>query len=123
MHTTAEATTDNVIEEIKRRLGWIETPILVEDFKKKLVEALTRPVWGKRPCRTVEIEFDEEPAVDVWKPLDKEGNIVYAKTTELDVIVCDGKRYELESKLEYYHLLDTTIVHSFKPVEVREARE
>jgi hypothetical protein len=59
LNRSAEATTDNVIEEIKERLRWIETPILLEDFEKKLVENLTQPVWGKRPCNTVEVEWGQ----------------------------------------------------------------
>jgi hypothetical protein len=117
---SAEAATVNVIEEIKKRLRWIETPILLNDFRKKLVENLTQPIWGRRACNTVKVEWDKEPAVDEWKSL---GNIVYAKTYEINVIVCDGKRYELESENEYYHTPAGDIVHSFKLIDVREAKE
>jgi hypothetical protein len=123
MHVAAEATTVNVAEEIKRRLKWIETPMLLDEFKKKLVESLTQPVWGRRPCSTVEVEWDEEPAVYEWKRLGEERNIVYAKTHNVDTIVCDGKRYALESENEYYYTPSGDILHSFKLIDVREAKE
>jgi hypothetical protein len=122
LNHSAEATTVNVIEEIKKRLGWIETPILLDDFRKKIVESLTEPVWGKRPCSTVEVEWDEEPAVEDGKSLDEEGNIEYVKMSELNVIVCDGKRYEVEFEVEYYYTPVGDIVHSFKVIDVREAK-
>ena len=120
MHVVAEATT-NVVEEIKRRLKWIEAPMLLDDFRKELVEVLTRPVWGERPCHVVEIRWDEEPAVDVWKRLGEE--IAYVKEYHIDTIVCDGKKYELEAEYEYYRTPTEDIVHSFKPIDVREARK
>ena len=121
MHVAAEATTVNVAEEIKRRLRyWIEleTPMLLDEFRKRIIEVLTQPVWGKRPCSTVEVEWDEEPFIDVWKTLGED--IKYMKTYELDVIVCDGKRYELESENEYYYTPSGDILHSFKVTDVRE---
>jgi len=124
MHVAAEATTVNVAEEIKRRLRyWIEleTPMLLDEFRKRIIEVLTQPVWGKRPCSTVEVEWDEEPFIDEWKDLGE--GIVYAKTYEIDVIVCDGKRYELESENEYYYTPSGDILHSFKLIDVREKME
>jgi hypothetical protein len=120
---SAEATTVNVIEEIKKRLRWIETPILLDDFKKKLVENLTQPIWGKRPCSTVEVEWDEEPAIDEWKYLGEERDIVYAKTYNIDTIVCDGKKYAVEAEFEYYYTPAGDIVHSFKLIDVTEVKE
>jgi hypothetical protein len=120
---SAEVAAVDVIEEIKKRLRWIETPILFEEFEKKLVESLTRPVWGKRPCTRVEIEWDEEPAVVEWKHLDEEGKIAYAKMHSVDTIVCDGKKYELVSESEYYYTPSGDIVHSFKLIDVREVKE
>ena len=124
MHVAAEATTVNVAEEIKRRLRyWIEleTPMLLDNFKKKLVEALTRPVWERRPCSTVEVEWDEEPFIDDYKDLGED--IEYMKTFEVNVIVCDGKKYELESENEYYYTPSGDILHSFKLIDVREVKE
>jgi hypothetical protein len=109
------------LEWIKERLAWIETPILLEDFKKKLVENLTKPIWGKRPCNTVEVEWDIEPFVDKWINLSEK--ITYAKTYEVDVIICDNKRYVLESENEYYYTPVGDIVHSFKIVNVKEKTE
>jgi len=119
--TEAVEETKKKLEWIKERLAWIETPILLDDFKKKLVEVLTQPVWEKRPCNTVEVEWDIEPSIDEWKNLGK--GIVYAKTYEIDVIVCDGKRYELESENEYYYTPRGDILHSFKLIDVREKME
>jgi hypothetical protein len=123
MHVAAEATTVNVVEEIKRRLrNWIEleTPMLLDEFGEKLVETLTRPVWGRRPCNTVEVEWDVEPAVDERKRLN--GEIEYFKEYHIDTIVCDGKKYELEAEYEYYYTPSGYILHSFKVKDVREAR-
>ena len=124
MHVAAEATTVNVAEEIKRRLRyWIEleTPMLLDEFRKRIIEVLTQPVWGKRPCSTVKVEWDEEPFIDEWKTLGED--IKYMRTYELDVIVCDGKRYELESENEYYYTPSGDILHSFKVTDVREKME
>jgi len=122
MHAVA-ATTVNVAEEIKRRLKRIEleTPMLLDEFRKRIIEVLTQPVWGKRPCSTVEVEWDEEPAVDVW--IDLGEKIAYVKEYHIDTIVCDGKKYELEAEYEYYRTPTEDIVHSFKPIDVREARK
>ena len=125
MHVAAEATTVNVAEEIKWRLKhWIEleTPMLLDDFEKKLVESLTQPILAKRPCNTVKVKWDEEPFVDKWKNLDED--VVYAKTHEVNVIVCDGKKYAVESENEYYYYIPSgDILHSFKLIDVREVKE
>jgi hypothetical protein len=123
MHVAAEATADNVVEHIKLRLrNWIEPemPMLLDEFREKLVEALTRPVWGRRPCNTVEVVWDVEPAVDERKLLN--GEIEYSKEYHIDTIVCDGKKYELEAEYEYYSTPSGEIVHSFKLIDLREAR-
>jgi hypothetical protein len=113
-------TTTNIIEKIKNRLKWIETPMLLDEFEKKLVEVLTQPVWGRRLCETVEIEWDEEPVEEDWKRLGEK--IEYFKEHHLDVIVCDGKKYELEAEYEYYYTPAGDIVHSFKVKDVRELK-
>ena len=39
------------------------------------------------------------------------------------MIVCNGKRYELESENEYYYTPSGDILHSFKLIDVREKME
>jgi hypothetical protein len=113
----------SIVEEIKRRLGWVEPPAFLDDFEKEVVESLTLWVWGERPCSTARIYWDENPSVHKRKYLSKEGEVIYTKEYHVDTIVCDGKRYELEAEYEFYETPDGFIVHSFKPIDVREASE
>jgi len=117
IHVAAEATTD-MAEEIKRRLEQINTPLPTDELENAIINALTHPVWGKRLCKNVVVEWDNDPSVVKVHYVGY--GITYVKRAELDVIVCDGKGYSVEAEVEQYSTPVGDFVHSFKPIDVGE---
>jgi hypothetical protein len=121
-HTVANATnTEEIIKEIKDRLSWIETPTFLDNFEESIVKSLTGYIWGRRtPCKSASFAWDEYPSIK-FKYLD--ADTTYRREYHVDTITCDNKKYELEAEYEFYETPYGFIVHSFKPIDVREASE
>jgi hypothetical protein len=109
------------IEEIRKRLSWVETPSLLEDFEKQVMENLTQSVWGVGPCKSISFIWDEYPSYK-YKYLGDD--VKYSKETHVDTLICDDHKYELEAEYEIYEIEQYTfIIHSFRVIELREKQE
>jgi hypothetical protein len=104
-------------EQILSELKVITTPAIMEEFTKN-VERFARL---HKICGKAELWFDENPHVEVIK---LDADIVYTKEYHIDELICDDKKFEIETEYEMYTVGEgyytTHIIHSFKPLGVKE---